>query len=182
MPSSAFFLRAGLALVSFTSTVFQASAQTVTPVGTWRPGPTCSAGGDPTANNGLGGGGYTDKYGGLWDARCANTLPNGVAVGLSATSLTNGQGWYGCAKGCIKRPGCTAFQFNPNYANTAAPRNTWGDTVGSGNCAYFSAAGAYAQGGPTTLYGAAHLIRANTQLPVSCSQFLVIWTSLTCRI
>ena len=113
MPSSAFILRAGLALVSFTSTIFQASAQTVTPVGTWSPGPTCSAGGDPSANNGLGGGGYTDKYGGIWDAHCANTLPNAVPVGISPSGTTNGQGWYGCAKGCAKRPGCTAFLFTP---------------------------------------------------------------------
>ena len=166
MPSSAFILRAGLALVSFTSTIFQASAQTVTPVGTWSPGPTCSAGGDPSANNGLGGGGYTDKYGGIWDAHCANTLPNAVPVGISPSGTTNGQGWYGCAKGCAKRPGCTAFQFNPNYAGAVA-RNTWTETTGSGSCAYFTAAGAYAAGDPATLYGAAHLIRANTRLPVS---------------
>lgn len=181
MPSSAFFLRTGLALVSFTSTVFQASAQTVTPVGTWKPGPTCSAGGDPTVNNGLGGGGYTDKYGGIWDARCANTLPNAVAVGLSATGTTNGQGWYGCSKGCVKRPGCTAFLFTPNYASGTVPRNTWGEKIGSGSCNYYSAAGAYSPGDPTTLYGAAHLVRANTQLPVSCSYLFVVLVFLTCR-
>jgi len=188
MPSSAFFLRAGLALVSFTTTILQASAQdpgttsssststiqTATPNATWRPRPTCSAGsGDPTYNNNFGGGGYTDKFGGLWDARCSNTLPNGVQLTFGATGGTNGQGWYGCAKGCAKRPLCTAFQFNPNYANANAPRANWGDTVGSGTCTYFSAAGAYQPGdqsNPTAfnaLYGATHLIRANTQLPVS---------------
>lgn len=180
MPSSAFILRAGLALVSFTSTILQASAQTVTPVGTWSPGPTCSAGGDPSANNGLGGGGYTDKYGGIWDAHCANTLPNAVPVGASPSGTTNGQGWYGCSKGCAKRPGCTAFLFTPNYASTTIPRNTWTNKIGSGTCYYYSAAGAYSPGDPTTLYGAAHLVKANTQLPVSCSYLFMVLIFLTC--
>jgi hypothetical protein len=185
MPSSAFFLRAGPALVSFTTTMLQASAQdqgttsssststaqTATPVGTWRPGPTCKNGGDPNYN-GFGGGGYTDKFGGLWDARCSNTLPNGVALTVGASGGTNGQGWYGCAKGCAKRPLCTAFQFTPNYANANAPRASWGDTVGSGTCKYFSAAGAYQPGDPTdtagfaALYGSTHMMRAGS-LPVS---------------
>lgn len=165
---------------SLSSSTAQAGVQTVTPTGTWKPGPTCSAGGDPNANNGLGGGGYLDKFGGLWDVRCANTLPNGVPVALSGTSTTNGQGWYGCSKACAKRPGCTAFQFTPNYSNAGVPRNTWGEKVGSGTCAYFTAAGAYSPGDPTTLYGAAHLIRANTQLPVSYCHLLIVWKSLTC--
>jgi len=148
----------------------QAAVGTVTPTGAWRPGPTCSAGGDLNANGGLGGGGYVDRFGGLWDTRCSNTLPNGVPVGNSPSAGTNGQGWYGCAKGCARRPGCTAFQFDPNYVSGTVPRSTWGDTVGSGNCLYFSAAGAYSPGDPSTLYGAAHLIRANTQLPVSHCQ------------
>ncbi|KAM0700239.1 hypothetical protein Q7P35_011959 [Cladosporium inversicolor] len=153
---------------SFSSSA-QAGVQTVTPTGTWKPGPTCSAGGDVNANGGLGGGGYVDKFGGLWDARCANSLPNGVPVALSGTSTTNGQGWYGCSKACAKRPGCTAFQFTPNYASGTVPRNMWGEMIGSGTCAYYTAAGAYAAGDPAILYGAAHLIRANTRLPCPAS-------------
>jgi len=181
MPSSAFFLRAGLALVSFTNTIHQASAQdttsssssstaqTATPIGTWRPRPTCINGGDASYNGGYGGGGYTDKFGGLWDARCSYTLPQGVALTVGQTGGTNGQGWYGCAKGCAKRPTCTAFQFNANYASGTVPRSSFSDTVGAGTCLYFSAAGQYTLGDPasTNLYGATHLIRANTQLPVS---------------
>lgn len=159
---------------SSSSSTSQAAVQTVTPTGTWKPGPTCSAGGDVNANGGLGGGGFVDKYGGLWDVRCANTLPNGVPVALSGSSTTNGQGWYGCSKACAKRPGCTAFSFTPNYGSTTVPRNTWGEMVGSGTCTYFTAAGAYSPGDPTTLYGAAHLIRANTRLPVSRLQSFIV--------
>jgi hypothetical protein len=160
MPSSAFILRAGLALVSLTTTFFEASAQSVTPAGLWKPISTsCPAGGDPSANGGLGGGDYLDKWGGLWDARCSQALSGAVfesAVG------TGSQGWYGCAKGCAKRPRCTAFHF---VANTQVAANTWKDGVGSGQCFYRVDAGTYST--DTTIYGATHLIRANNQLPVS---------------
>lgn len=158
MPSSAFFLRAGLALVSFTSTVFQqASAQS--PTGTWKPRPSCQLGGDPSANNGLGGGIYVDKFGGQWDMRCSTGLTGTVVV----AGTTNGQGIYGCAKGCAKRPSCIAF----TYANSSLVAIT--DTTGSGPCSYRFIVGDYVldTARPVTTYAAAVLIRANTQLPVS---------------
>jgi hypothetical protein len=157
MPSSAFFLRTGLALVSFTSRIFQASAQS--PTGTWKPKPSCQLGGDPTTNGGLGGGVYVDKYGGQWDTRCSFGLSGTVVV----IGTTNGQGWYGCAKGCAKRPSCIAF----SWANTTQVAIT--DTTGSGACSYRFVAGDYVAdpARPVTTYAAAVLIRANTQLPVS---------------
>lgn len=157
MPSSAFILRAGLALVSFTSTIFQASAQTQT--GTWKPRPSCQLGGDPTANNGLGGGTYVDKWGGLWDMRCSTGLTGTVVV----SGTTNGQGIYGCAKGCAKRPSCIAFTF-ANSSQVAIS-----DMTGSGPCSYRFVTGDYVldTARPVTTYAAAVLIRANTQLPVS---------------
>lgn len=166
MPSSAFVMRAGLALVSLlTTTVFEASAQstltvaTVTPSSTWKPKPTCSLGGDATVNGGLGGGAYTDKYGGLWDVRCGQLLSGTV---FEANVGTTGQGWYGCAKGCAKRPGCTAFHF---IKNDVIPAANWNDTVGSGSCNYRLAAGDYSVSSGT--YASTHLIRANTLFPVS---------------
>jgi hypothetical protein len=160
MPSSAFILRAGLALVSFTTTFFEASAQTVTPTGAWKPLTTnCAAGGDPNANGGLGGGGYLDKWGGLWDARCSQALSGFVFEGGQGTGS---QGWYGCAKGCAKRPKCTAFHF---VANANLPAASWNEKAGSGQCFYRFDAGNYST--DTTIYGATHLIRPNTQLPVS---------------
>lgn len=161
MPSSAFILRAGLALVSLTTTILQASAQvpTVTPTGTWKPKPTCSAGGDLSANGGTGGGAYTDKYGGLWDVRCGQALSGTV---VEANVGTSGQGWYGCAKGCAKRPGCTAFHF---VMNGVLPPAQWTDTTGSGSCHFRLGAGDYSSA--LSNYGATHLIRPNTLFPVS---------------
>ena len=157
MPSSAFILRAGLALVSFTSTIFPVSAQS--PTGTWKPRPSCQLGGDPTANGGLGGGNYVDKWGGIWDTRCSFGQSGTVVV----TGTTNGQGWYGCAKGCAKRPSCIAF----SWTNTTQVAIT--DTTGSGSCSYRFVAGDFVAdtARPVTTYAAAVLIRANTQLPVS---------------
>jgi hypothetical protein len=160
MPSSAFILRAGIALVSLTTTFLEASAQTVTPVGLWKPLSTsCPAGGDPSANGGLGGGGYVDKWGGRWDARCGQTLSGAVFEGGVATGS---QGWYGCAKGCAKRPKCTAFHF---VANSNLPASSWNEKAGSGLCYFRVDAGIYLT--DNTIYGATHLIRANNQLPVS---------------
>jgi hypothetical protein len=155
-------LRAGLALVSLTTTFLEASAQaTVTPVGLWKPISTsCPAGGDPSYDGGLGGGGYVDKYGGLWDARCSQALSG--AVFAEGGKTTGSQGWYGCAKGCARRPRCTAFHF---VANSNVAANTWKDGVGSGTCYYRVDAGTYST--DMTIYGATHLIRANNQLPVS---------------
>lgn len=165
MPSSAFFLRAGLALVSFTTTIFEASAQlTATPVSQWRAGkPSCVAGGDPSANGGYGGGFYVDKWGGTWDTRCSMTLSGAVYESGVATGT---QGWYGCAKGCAKRPRCTAFHYQNS---TQIAYSEWTETRGSGSCFYRLEAGSYSldTNSPVVVYAAAHLIRANTQLPVS---------------
>jgi len=163
MPSSAFILRAGLALVSFTTTILQASAQSA--IGTWKPRPECRLGGDPTTYGGSGGGNYVDKYGGLWDTRCSMGLTGTVAT----TGGTSAQGWYGCAKGCAKRPSCIAFSFANSSVNAIT------DTTGSGLCSYRFVAGDFVAdpnlaanpARPVTTYAAAVLIRVNTQFPVS---------------
>lgn len=155
MPSSSFFSRASLALLSLTTTaVLQAWAQSPIPPQSWKPSPTCSQGGpNPT------GGAYTDKFGGIWDARCGMTFtgtPYESGVG------TNGQGWYACAKGCAKRPRCSGFRF---ISNMNLPYASWSETAGSGNCAFYMDPIVYTT--DATVYGVAALVRPNTQMPVS---------------
>lgn len=156
MRSSTLVSRAGLALVLLAYNLLPAWAQTSTPTNTWVPAPTCSAGSNDTAANG---GRYTDRFNNVWETRCgqAHTGP------LGWSSLTNGQGYYGCVKGCARRPGCTAFTYVSSGAGQTSP------TTGSGSCQYRSDKGEYTAGGSTT-YASAHLIvagRGNNSLPVS---------------
>lgn len=163
MPSSSFFSRASLALLSLTTTtVLQAWAQSPVPPQTWKPSPSCSSGGpNPT------GGAYTDKFGGIWDTRCAMQLSGFV---YESGVGTNGQGWYACAKGCAKRPRCTAFHF---LASTNVPYSSWTETIGSGQCFFRYDAGTFS--GDTTVYGAAVLVRPNMVQPVSLARRYTRW-------
>ncbi|KAL1584283.1 hypothetical protein WHR41_06796 [Cladosporium halotolerans] len=154
MRSSTLVSRAGLALVLLAYNFLPAWAQTSTPTNTWVPAPTCSAGSNDTAANG---GRYTDRFNNVWETRCgqAHTGP------LGWNSLTNGQGYYGCVKGCARRPGCTAFTYISSGSGQTSP------TTGSGSCQYRTDKGEYTAGGSTT-YASAHLIvagRGNNSLP-----------------
>lgn len=164
MRSSTLVQRAGLALVSFTTFFLPTLAQTSTPTAAWAPAPTCSQGSSDLTQNG---GKFTDRYGNLWDSRCTQTLSGAIYV----TDLgTNGQGFYGCAKACAKRPLCTAFTFI--YSGTTVN----GPKTGSGKCYLRQAAGSYSPDAGT--YAAAHLISAGNGLPVSvlvisCADYLL---------
>lgn len=77
----------------------------------WNPTPTCSAGLSNIANNpsDLGGRYYDPAYSALWNVQCAQGSSNTAYFG---SWTTNGQGIYGCWKGCQKRIGCTAISFD----------------------------------------------------------------------
>jgi hypothetical protein len=86
-----------------TSSSIAASSPTlVAPTTPWSPAASCSAGGSDPA-----GGRYTDRFGAVWEVRCANSLDSTPYY----SSGTSGQGIYGCWKGCNNRPGCVSFHY-----------------------------------------------------------------------
>lgn len=193
MRSSSFFLRAALAVLPLTHSSLEVAARkvngkrgvilfddtpsptinaadiiyerqaTVTPSNNWVPAPVCSQGSTNTAANG---GGYTDRFGNIWDTRCSQTLSGTVVL---ANLGTNGQGYYGCVKACARRALCTAFTFtiNTGQGQTNA-------TAGTGTCQLRRVAGDYSVVASGT-YSGAHLIRSGTgpnALPVSVHVWL----------
>ncbi|RMX78120.1 hypothetical protein D0869_09335 [Hortaea werneckii] len=104
----------------------------------WNPTPTCSAGLSNIANNpsDLGGRYYDPAYSALWNVQCAQGSSNTAYFG---SWTTNGQGIYGCWKGC--------------------------PTVGGGRCDGYSDIGNYTAS--TLYYASANIIVPNTYFPVS---------------
>ena len=82
------------------------------PVSPWSPAISCANGGSDTA-----GGRYTDTYGAEWEVRCQNDL-SGVSTESTGTEA---QGIYACWKGCMRRPGCSAFVFDGTIGRPESP-------------------------------------------------------------
>jgi hypothetical protein len=82
------------------------------PVSPWNPAISCANGGSDTA-----GGRYTDTYGAEWEVRCQNDL-SGVSTESTGTEA---QGIYACWKGCMRRPGCSAFVFDGTIGRPESP-------------------------------------------------------------
>ncbi|KAI7320186.1 putative ferulic acid esterase, partial [Hortaea werneckii] len=122
----------------------------------WNPTPTCSAGLSNIANNpsDLGGRYYDPAYSALWNVQCAQGSSNTAYFG---SWTTNGQGIYGCWKGCQKRIGCTAISFDSTGFQQTSP------TVGGGRCYGYSDIGNYTAS--TLYYASANIIVPNTYFP-----------------
>jgi len=136
---SSFVLRAAIAFISLSHQILPATAQSY-----WVPTATCTNGGT-----------YQDPYGGLWSVNCYQE--NSVAY--FDTGATNGQGIYGCFKGCSKRPDCNGISFLASSAYTQAA------TTGGGTCYYRQNIGTYSSN--SSVYASANLIGYAPSLPVS---------------